>query len=110
MQKKLSTLLVMLAPAMMLAACATNTPGISLGTPTVSGKPAVCLSLQPISPNRGKPSGVSLEDIEAVLNRDNPVSRVRNLVGDTTMTLAQVDRANAAITALCGEPAGAVPR
>ena len=99
-----------LATLMMLAGCAKDAQGIDPGSLTVKNsaaagaKPsasAACISLKPISPNRGKPGGPTLADIEAALDRDNPIGRVRNLVGDTGPTLRQVDEHNAALGALC---------
>lgn len=58
--------------------------------------------MSPISPNRGKPGGPSTEEIAAALDWDHPVERVRNLVGDTSGTLTQIDKNNAAYRALCG--------
>lgn len=90
----------LLLPLMMLAGCASLTTGTGPGTQTGSSD-AACISIDPISPNRGKPGGPSTEDISAALDRDHPVDRVRNLVGDTSSTLKQVDKNNAARKALC---------
>lgn len=103
-------LLALLIVGMTTAGCATHTQEIATSTPMVSGKAAVCLSLEPIRPSRGKPGGPTTEDISAALDRDNPIGRVRNLVGDTSSTLTQVDRNNAALASLCGESNGAPPR
>lgn len=103
MRKKLLTLAVLLLPMILLASCGTSTQGTNLGTPTPSGKPAVCLSLEHITPNRGKP-GVTPEDITAALARDSPIGRVRNVVGDNASTLIQIDKNNAALDSLCGSP------
>lgn len=57
-----------------------------------------------IVPNRGKPKElgpIKTEEIAALLDRDHPVDRVRNLVGDNTNTLTQVDANNAALDTLC---------
>ncbi len=54
-----------------------------------------------ISPNRGKPGGATAEDIDAALDRDNPIGRVRNLVGDNASTITAVDKNNAALAVLC---------
>lgn len=101
MHRGLWTRAALLVPLMMLAACASPTSGTSLGTPTASGDPATCLSLETIKPNRGKPGGPTTEDISASLDRDSPIERVRNLVGDTSSTLTQVDKYNAALASLC---------
>jgi hypothetical protein len=100
MQQNLPTLAAMLLPLMMLAGCASPTMGTANGTPTRSSD-AACITIDPISPNRGKPGGPTTEDISAALDRDHPVERVRNLVGDTDSTLKQVDKNNAARKALC---------
>lgn len=67
---------------------------------------AACLALEHIAPNRGKPGGPTTEDIAAALDRDNPIGRVRNLVGDTSPTLKQIDKHNAALDSLCGGSGG----
>jgi hypothetical protein len=110
MHKNLSTLAGLLLLPMMLAACAKDTQVTSPGTLISSGKPAACLSLSHISPNRGKPGGPSTEDISAALDKAHPIEVVRNLVGDTSQTLTQVDRNNAALATLCGEPNGTPAR
>lgn len=91
----------LLALLTMLAGCASTTQEIAPGTPTRSSN-AACLSIEPISPNRGKPGGATTEDVATALDRDNPIGRVRNLVGDTDSTLRSVDKNNAALKALCG--------
>lgn len=91
----------LLSLLMMLAGCANPTKGTDPGAPTISGRPAACLSLDIIEANRGKPGGATTEDISAALDRDMPVARVRNLVGDTDPTLRQIDHNNAAVRALC---------
>lgn len=103
MLKKQLTLLALLALPMMMAGCASPTQGTNLGTLTVSGKPAACLSLVQVQPNRGKPGGPTVEDVEALLDKDNPIGRVRNMVGDTAPTIAKNDKNNAALKALCGD-------
>lgn len=102
MLKRPLTLVVLLTLTMLLAACADRMQATSPGTLISSGKPAVCLSLAPISPNRGKPGGVSTEDVATTLDRDRPIERLRNLVGDTDKTLQQIDHYNAVLTSLCG--------
>ena len=92
---------LLLAPLMILGGCATHTLATAPGTQTGSDD-AACVAMAHISPNRGKPGGVTTEDISAALDRDHPVDRVRNLVGDTSSTLTQVDKNNAARDALCG--------
>lgn len=101
MHKKLSMQVAGLALLTMLGACANRDQASPVGTPTASGKPAVCLSLERHAPNRGKPGGATTEDIAALLDRDNPVGRVRNLVGDTAPTIRALDKNNAAIDSLC---------
>lgn len=101
MQIKLPTLAALLLPLMMMAACGSLTQGTKNGTQTGSAD-AACIAIDPISPNRGKPGGPTTEDISAALDRDHPIERVRNLVGDTDPTLRQVDKNNAARKALCG--------
>lgn len=104
--EKLLTRAALLVPLMMLAGCGDNIRATSLGTQTPSGNAAACISLEHIAPNRGKPGGVTIEDIAAALDRDHPVERVRNLVGDTANTLKVVDRNNAALASLCGAAGG----
>lgn len=102
MPKRLLTLAVLLMPLTLhLVGCASPTPVTSPGAQTSSAS-AACLSLAPVEVNRGKPGGPSTEDVAAALDRDHPIERVRNLVGDTSSTLTQVDRNNAAIASLCG--------
>lgn len=101
MHKKLSMRAALLGSVMTLAGCGSPMLGTANGTLTTSGKPAACLSLEHVAPNRGKPGGVTTEDIAAALDRDNPVARVRNLVGDTAPTIRSVDKNNAALAALC---------
>lgn len=48
----------------------------------------------------GKPN-VTVADVKAQLARDNPLGRVRNFVGDTNQTIAQVKEYNSAWHALC---------
>lgn len=65
---------------------------------------SACLSLKQIHPNRGKPAAlgaITPEEVEALLDRDNPIDRVRNLVGDNSGTLTQIDGNNAALKTLC---------
>lgn len=83
-----------------LAGCASPDRETARGAPTGSSE-AACLALAPIAPNRGKPGGVTIEDLAAVLDRDRPIERARNLLGDTAGTLRQVDGNNAALVALC---------
>lgn len=110
MHKKLLTRAALLGLLTMLAGCATDGQGIgsSIQTPsteTAKQQPATaaCIAIAPISPSRGKPGGATTEDIAAALDRDHPIERVRNLVGDTSGTLKQVDQNNAARSALCGK-------
>lgn len=108
MRAKLSTLVVVLTlPIAMAGRCATDAPVIEPGIPTRSND-ALCIALDHISPNRGKPGGATIEDIAAALDRDHPVDRVRNVVGDTAGTLKQIDKNNAARAELCGAPVGSV--
>lgn len=101
MRAKLTMPALLLPLLMTLAGCATNTLATSPGTQTGSDD-AACLTVKHITPNRGKPGGPTTEDISAALDRDEPVSRVRNLVGDTSSTLTLIDKNNAALDALCG--------
>lgn len=105
MHKRPLTQLALLALLTTLGACATHTLETGPGTLTASARPAACIALQAISPSRGKPGGPSTEELGAALDKDHPVERVRNLVGDTAPTLAQIDRYNAALVSLCGEGA-----
>lgn len=93
---------VMTLSLLMLAGCAIPTPVTPSGTPTASAS-AACITLTPVHANRGKPGGPSNTDISAALTMDHPIERVRNLVGDTSQTLTQIDRNNAALAALCGD-------
>lgn len=93
---------VTLALLTTLGACASPTLGTSPGTQTSSAD-AACISLARIDVNRGKPGGATAEDVSAALLKDHPIERVRNLVGDTSFTLTQADRNNAALASLCGE-------
>lgn len=90
---------------MMLAGCGTPGQGTANGTPTISGKPAICLSMVQIAPNRGKPKEqgpITPAEIAGLLTQDRPIERVRNWVGDTASTLTQVDKSNASLKSLCG--------
>jgi hypothetical protein len=112
MHKGLLTRAATLALLTMLAGCGTPSQETAPGPLTASGKPqakpatAACLSIAPITPNRGKPEKlgpITTEEIAALLDRDNPIDRVRNWVGDTSPTLTQIDKNNAAREALCGK-------
>lgn len=110
MRKGLLTRATLLGLLTTLGGCATSTLGTGPGTQTGSGSSATCLALHPITPSRGKPGGPTIEELAAVLDRDHPVERSRNFLGDTDATLRQVDQNNAALIALCGGANGGLPR
>lgn len=106
--KKLPTL-VTLSCLLILTGCATPDRETASGTPMGLAN-ATCIVLTEVKVNRGKPGGPTTEDIAAALDRDRPIERVRNLVGDTSSTLTQVDANNARLKSLCGESNGAPNR
>lgn len=78
----------------------TLTRAPSIQTAQGDERPIACVTFQVIHFSTGKP-GVTVDDVKAQLTRDNPVSRVRNFVGDTTQTIAQIKEQNAVWHALC---------
>lgn len=105
-QGKLSMRAALLGLTMLLAGCANSGRETNLGTQTPSDNAATCISVIHIAPNRGKPGGITTEDISAALDRDHPIERIRNLVGDNSNTLMQIDKNNAALAILCGGGGG----
>lgn len=92
-----------------LAACASRLPTIDPGIPTtlpsVNGKPVACSEFEIIHASTGKPGGATVQDVQDALQKPDPIGHVRNVVGDTTKTLAQVREHNAGYRALCdGSP------
>lgn len=99
---KLGTVLAMLSVTI-LASCQTLqtlTPRSSIPTNSTN-RPAACIEFKRIEYRQGKPGGATVADIEAQLKRDNPIARVRNFVGDTMPTRAQVIEHNAVWDCLC---------
>lgn len=96
---------LVLTSLLILSGCTTLSQMTGLGTQTTSGekaiKTAICNSFHLINANRGKPDGVTRQDIENEVQKDNPVPHVKNLVGDTSQTLLQIDQHNAAWHAVC---------
>lgn len=102
-----------IALLLILTACANPSLTIGPGTltgpikakpVTVNGKPPACSEFSLIRPNRGKPGGASILDVQGALVQEDGLGRARNYLGDTSGTLAQVDEHNAAWHALCDDP------
>lgn len=105
---KLPARLFVTASLLILAACADRMGTIDPGTltaankpVTVNGKPPACSEFQIIRPNKGKPGGASILDVQGALTQPDPIGRARNYLGDTGPTLAQIAEHNAAWHTLC---------
>lgn len=103
--KKPSPLVTLFVSALIvtLTACASLTGTKENGIPTSldEERGRVCLMFKTITVNRGKPGGATVEDMASMLDRDSPVKRMRNLIGDTDKTLAQIEEHNAAVRCYC---------
>lgn len=86
-------------------------PGVLIPTQSGSGgmqapAPAVCAEIEIVHYNDGKP-GVTIEDIQQALALPpvaNPLGHARNLLGDNTPTIAQIQDNNAVLDRLCPRP------
>ena len=104
-----------LSASLLLAACvgpdgSLRMPAALIPAPTAAEqaaqpkpRPAVCTEMDRITYSTGKP-GVTAADVEAALAlppQSNPLGHVRNLLGDTTPTIAQIQDGNAVLDRLC---------
>lgn len=99
--RKRALVCVMILP-FILTGCETLTRirAPSITTAQGDARPVACDEFQVIHFSTGKP-GVTADNIAAELKRENPVGHVRNVVGDTSQTIAQIKESNAAYHALC---------
>lgn len=106
MPKRPAPTLALLLP--LLASCVPGAlPTLTLdpGTRTLPAKPLVCAEVSIVRYSTGKP-GLTAADVADALKLpwDVALPHVRNLVGDTTPTIAQVQDDNCTLDRLCGRP------
>jgi hypothetical protein len=81
------------------------------GAPGHHPTPAVCSEIDIVHYSTGKPD-VTVADVQAALTlppQANPLGHARNLLGDTTPTMAQIQDNNAVLDRLCPAPAAPPP-
>lgn len=96
----LFAVLSVIGSMLILQSCNSLQKTPDLGTPTTKTKEA-CVIFSIIKDSRGKPGNITTEEVAALLDRDDPIARVRNLTGDTMKTRAQIAEHNAAWRCYC---------
>lgn len=95
-----------------LTSCASLTSILGLGIQTPPAKASeqdgaravACSEFSAISINKGKP-GLTVGDVqEQAARTDDPIGHVRNYVGDTSQTIAEVTIHNAIFDRICKPP------